>query len=692
MAEKTRRIIEIDVTTSPGAQKGIRDINNQLRKMEGGAKKSQREVARMSRSFNLFSIAAKAWIALRIARAVTETSDAMVLLGARLNIVTEDTVGVDQAFRDLFEVANLTRQSIESTGTLYARLGFATKALNLEHQDLLTIVQGVNNTLLLSGASAQESASSIIQLSQAFSKGSLDGDEFRSVSEGNVILFGIMQEVLGKTAGELRQFSRDGKLSGEVLARVLTSEQVQSLQSRVDTIPFTFQQAFTLIGNELSSLAHDFEAEFSAITEATVQGIRDIGVFLNFVKAVNDGRVQGFTLSDVIDLDIDDMQKELDKVKPATDAMFHDAKIGAQGYRDEIARLNEEWQKSFDIVAKLSKQTTGTEGAYNKLFQPAFYDKQKTALTEQIALQNAHGHAVALNEKAIADLNIAYVENQEILKRAKEAGQSDPETPAEIALEKYRQTIIKTNFASELLLDQFALLNEMYQSGAINADVYANETDKVERALLGSTEAAKEAQKNFDSLGVAIGNTLAKGVDEVGDALFDLALGLDTSFRQTIENVIEDIGRLIVKITLLNALKAGLSGTGFGDFLFPAAPVASANGNVFNNGSLIPFASGGVVDGPTIFPIGTNTGIMGEAGPEAILPLARGADGKLGVSVDGSGGPKSVHVNIENNGGASQIVSSSSTTDIDGTVINIVLEDIRRGGPLRDSLKGLGEF
>lgn len=50
------------------------------------------------------------------------------------------------------------------------------------------------------------------------------------------------------------------------------------------------------------------------------------------------------------------------------------------------------------------------------------------------------------------------------------------------------------------------------------------------------------------------------------------------------------------------------------------------------------FARGGVVDGPTHFPMRGGVGLMGEAGPEAIMPLARGADGRLGVRGGGGGG------------------------------------------------------
>lgn len=90
------------------------------------------------------------------------------------------------------------------------------------------------------------------------------------------------------------------------------------------------------------------------------------------------------------------------------------------------------------------------------------------------------------------------------------------------------------------------------------------------------------------------------------------------------------------------------------DAVYSAAlkPVQGALGGALANGlnslmsGLTPFAKGGVVGGPTAFPIrGGGGGLMGEAGPEAIVPLSRGADGRLGVSMSG-GGPVNVVMNI----------------------------------------------
>ena len=84
------------------------------------------------------------------------------------------------------------------------------------------------------------------------------------------------------------------------------------------------------------------------------------------------------------------------------------------------------------------------------------------------------------------------------------------------------------------------------------------------------------------------------------------------------------------------ALTSALSGSGLG----------FAKGAAFHQGMPVPFAKGGVVATPTTFPMnGGGTGLMGEAGAEAILPLARGRDGRLGVAASGGGGTH-ITVNI----------------------------------------------
>jgi phage-related minor tail protein len=86
----------------------------------------------------------------------------------------------------------------------------------------------------------------------------------------------------------------------------------------------------------------------------------------------------------------------------------------------------------------------------------------------------------------------------------------------------------------------------------------------------------------------------------------------------------------------ISSLFSGLTGAG-------ASTAVAAQANAL--GAIKPFASGGVTGTPTYFPmIGGGVGLAGEAGPEAIMPLVRGPDGRLGVS--GSGGGNSITVQI----------------------------------------------
>lgn len=95
---------------------------------------------------------------------------------------------------------------------------------------------------------------------------------------------------------------------------------------------------------------------------------------------------------------------------------------------------------------------------------------------------------------------------------------------------------------------------------------------------------------------------------------------------------------------LLGGLVKGL-GSIFGS-LFGAGGSTFAQGGVLSRGMVMPFAQGGVIGAPAYFPLGRGLGLMGEQGAEAVMPLARGPDGRLGVRSGGGGRPVSVTMNI----------------------------------------------
>ena len=114
---------------------------------------------------------------------------------------------------------------------------------------------------------------------------------------------------------------------------------------------------------------------------------------------------------------------------------------------------------------------------------------------------------------------------------------------------------------------------------------------------------------------------------------------------RSLSDVLRGLGSRLVEISLRSAMKPveSMIGNLFGSIAGSVTPFAKG-GMLRSN--VRPFASGGVVSTPTYFPMADKTGLMGEAGAEAILPLARGTDGRLGVRSGGRSAPVSVTVNI----------------------------------------------
>ena len=121
------------------------------------------------------------------------------------------------------------------------------------------------------------------------------------------------------------------------------------------------------------------------------------------------------------------------------------------------------------------------------------------------------------------------------------------------------------------------------------------------------------------------------------------------SFGELARSILADLQRMILKALFFKAI-FGLF-PGLKNFLGfeNGGVVESAKGNVFANNKVVPYASGGVIDKPVIFPMAKGMGLAGESGPEAILPLQRGRGGKLGVIAQGSG-VGDVNVNVDASG------------------------------------------
>lgn len=154
-------------------------------------------------------------------------------------------------------------------------------------------------------------------------------------------------------------------------------------------------------------------------------------------------------------------------------------------------------------------------------------------------------------------------------------------------------------------------------------------------AIDADTRPLQAQLAGLTTLGNRFGSALSRSFVDValkgkdlGDVLRSLALRLS------------EIALKAAFAPLTSAIGNGLAGLFSGGLGF-------AQGGVLRQGLPVPFAQGGVIASPVAFPLaGNRIGLAGERGPEAILPLARGADGNLGVRAEGSTGGINVTFNI----------------------------------------------
>ncbi len=144
--------------------------------------------------------------------------------------------------------------------------------------------------------------------------------------------------------------------------------------------------------------------------------------------------------------------------------------------------------------------------------------------------------------------------------------------------------------------------------------------------------------REVNTLSSGIGGGLRRAFDGLvfdGMKLSDALKGV----ARTMADTVYGIAMKPVQNALGGALAQGLNGL-LGNMM------PFEKGGSFAQGRVMPFAKGGVVASATTFPMRGGTGLMGEAGPEAIMPLARGADGRLGVQAGGNGRSVTVVMNI----------------------------------------------
>lgn len=181
------------------------------------------------------------------------------------------------------------------------------------------------------------------------------------------------------------------------------------------------------------------------------------------------------------------------------------------------------------------------------------------------------------------------------------------------------------------LTDQIAALEATLGGTASMVATFDGELAKMQESLAFTGQEVGALANGFSGgLRRAFDGVVFDGM-KLSDALKGVAKSMaDTVFNTAMRPVQNAVGGF-----LANSVNSLLSGV-----------MPFAQGGAFSQGRVMPFAKGGVVAQPTNFAMRGGTGLMGEAGPEAIMPLARGPDGRLGVQASGNSRPVTVVMNI----------------------------------------------
>ncbi len=233
-----RIVVEIDPRK---ARTGRRAVEDELGAIERRAGSMQNALARAF---------AFAGVSVGVAGLV-KLADTYTHLQNRLRVVTSSTGELEKATERLYEISQRTRSSWESTVELFARVRLATKDMGLSMDAAFQFTESLNKAIILSGASSQEAAAGLIQLSQGIASGTLRGDELRSVLEQLPAVADVISQHLGVTRGELRKMGEDGKITGATIINAFQAATDEIDERFAKTIP-TISQGFQVLTNSVT--------------------------------------------------------------------------------------------------------------------------------------------------------------------------------------------------------------------------------------------------------------------------------------------------------------------------------------------------------------------------------------------------------------------------------------------------------
>ena len=356
MQKSMEKAFDIDMSDFVG---GVGDGKEKVRELNAELSKTGDKAAEAAGGLGKIGTVLAGFATLPFAKSLLDTADAMQSINSQVRQVTSSETEYLAVQRQLLEVANNTRASLESTSSLYVSTSRALKDYGYTQQEILTFTEATNNAMTIGGVQAEQQAAALLQLSQALGSGVLQGDEFKSIAEAAPILLDTIAEYMGKSRAEIKKLGSEGELTADVIFKAISGAS-EKFSEQAAKMPMTMGQALTVFSNNWQSMISKMLNDSGAMS-GIASIIKMIADNLNLVVPIMAGFAVAVTAAtaQVIGLNVAMLANPFGLIAVAIGAVIG---LIAQ-FGDQIDIFGGGWSNLLDVIQAVWQAITETIGA-----------------------------------------------------------------------------------------------------------------------------------------------------------------------------------------------------------------------------------------------------------------------------------------------------------------------------------------
>jgi len=356
MQKSMEKAFDIDMSDFVG---GVSDGKEKVSELNAELAKTGDKAEEAAGGLGKIGTVLAGFATLSFAKSLLDTADAMQSINSQVRQVTSSETEYLAVQRQLLEVANNTRASLESTSSLYVSTSRALKDYGYTQQEILTFTEATNNAMTIGGVQAGQQAAALMQLSQALGSGVLQGDEFKSIAEAAPILLDTIAEYMGKSRAEIKKLGSEGELTADVLFKAISGAS-EKFGEQAAKMPMTMGQALTVFSNNWQSMISKMLNDSGAMS-GIASIIKLIADNLNLVVPIMAGFAVAVTAAtaQVIGLNVAMLANPFGLIAVAIGAV-----IGLiSQFGDQIDVFGGGWSNLLDVIQAVWQAITETIGA-----------------------------------------------------------------------------------------------------------------------------------------------------------------------------------------------------------------------------------------------------------------------------------------------------------------------------------------